>query len=1098
MEEKQANEAMQQTAQPEPDVTVVDEAAQDTDFTPADIQEFGEIIGERIIEALTEILGDREAERICSEIAEEARTGDRSIQDIIADKVSAFADIQPEDIERFIVRDDTRQEPSESRYDTLRARYDEVKDKYLFRNTFVLLDRLELNIEAYKTGMPGDKGKPVSGGEIAMNIIELTRSNVWESMLEIAVRNYFDQKYPAKVDAGTTVEEQRATDKAATNGRPDLVRDMSGTVRDDGLVTGRGVDLEQLGIDKRNPAAGQYMGVDMTKAPDNRDLSLEVWRSGRDIPDTVTINGQAERLFIPDVRLVEFNHDHYLVDPFGRVMASDVDPVTGKETPSYFRSLDISAYRSNEPKVEAAAAGKGISVEEYKAQVTESIKSGFVERLADGFEKHTDYLKNLLPDIRGTVEAYQEKIEQLSAAEIELRTKAATAPGVEQPETGGSRPLDTATEQKLEAIAAAKEKLTGAIEKMETRIEKIEATIDSYDKARMVAASDKVDVDAAFATVLRAEMDAVGKTGNEDYGITGEDLAQITETLASLDEKEADPVDTGTDAPLSPDDAADEDAVPDITKEDALPDNDAAAAAPFSETDTTEATGVETPPAAAPDVDGASGTVEQPFVENIVEDVEDDTDAVEREASMDGYAPAPYDGPAPATTEEWQEAQLERIKESIYEFQTEGSLEKETLQELIKDLGYEELDRQPDWVMKNLGDDVDDLLSDYRDMQNTIDRIDSRMDAADQYLELLDDPTVSAEDKLAAFEQAADKMGLSEEALEAIRIPPPDVSDAAGAVDTGTESVDTPPLPSGVDTRGKDDDAAVIAEESGAPVSAEDVKDALDRFLSQGPDGTFSFQEDFLDLHRGEVSESDLYDAFTDKVKEIEAEIKDSEEDVDPDVLQRLSDVFSSIEDAAISSVTYQAEHLSALVEAICTGDTDAVGDLLMEDYFNKVEAQLAPLERIADYLNEKFDPEWQADTEAIKEAVCEKLSCIDNENFVDRVCGIAETLNEIFHGFDSMLAHIADTYATSADQVDLPDVDDLDLGVDSDLPQNADMEIDERMDDGIGMDDIESDIDLSTHVESLRDFLSDVEAIGAGAEAATTAEEMEAAIAAL
>lgn len=46
--------------------------------------------------------------------------------------------------------------------------------------------------------------------------------------------------------------------------------------------------------------------------------------------------------------------------------------------------------------------------------------------------------------------------------------------------------------------------------------------------------------------------------------------------------------------------------------------------------------------------------------------------------------------------------------------------------------------------------------------------------------------------------------------------------------------------------------------------------------------------------------------------------------------------------------------------------------------------------------------------------------------------------------------------------------------------------------------DQFEADVDLSAHVESLRDFFSDVEAISAGAESAVTAEELEAAIAAV
>ncbi|MCQ5146747.1 hypothetical protein, partial [Enterocloster bolteae] len=83
-----------------------------------------------------------------------------------------------------------------------------------------------------------------------MNIIELTRSNVWESMMEIAVRAYFDERFPAKVDTGTTVEEKPDVEAEPPKvDRPDLVRDMSGAVRDDGLVYERNVDLKELGID---------------------------------------------------------------------------------------------------------------------------------------------------------------------------------------------------------------------------------------------------------------------------------------------------------------------------------------------------------------------------------------------------------------------------------------------------------------------------------------------------------------------------------------------------------------------------------------------------------------------------------------------------------------------------------------------------------------------------------------------------------------------------------------------------------------------------------------------------------------------------------
>ena len=92
------------------------------------------------------------------------------------------------------------------------------------------------------------------------------------------------------------------------------------------------------------------------------------------------------------------------------------------------------------------------------------------------------------------------------------------------------------------------------------------------------------------------------------------------------------------------------------------------------------------------------------------------------------------------------------------------------------------------------------------------------------------------------------------------------------------------------------------------------------------------------------------------------------------------------------------------LVEAICDGDCDSVGNMLMDSYFDKIEAQLSPIEHVADYLNDRFDPEWQADSEAIKKSICERLEGISNDSFVDRICDIAETLSDIFHGLTSPL----------------------------------------------------------------------------------------------
>lgn len=78
-------------------------------------------------------------------------------------------------------------------------------------------------------------------------------------------------------------------------------------------------------------------------------------------------------------------------------------------------------------------------------------------------------------------------------------------------------------------------------------------------------------------------------------------------------------------------------------------------------------------------------------------------------------------------------------------------------------------------------------------------------------------------------------------------------------------------------------------------IGYEEIREALDRFIDQGPDGTFSLKEDFLDKYAGEIPEQDFYSAFADKVKEIEAEARDEDKDVDANVIERLADAFSAL-----------------------------------------------------------------------------------------------------------------------------------------------------------------------------------------------------------
>lgn len=345
----------------------------------------------------------------------------------------------------------------------------------------------------------------------------------------------------------------------------------------------------------------------------------------------------------------------------------------------------------------------------------------------------------------------------------------------------------------------AKEKLASAVKKMDARAEKLEATIEGYAQAKAVCSSGATDVDSSLAVVLRADMDAGGRTGNEDYGLSVEDIEKISSALSSLeagvpDDVEANPgdlednpdshednVDAPDDKPLDLDTGTAD--VETSREPDTQTAPDDADTQVIADTEKADAQVI-------PDIEDTDVDVElapSPFDEEFIEEAQgypSDMELYRDEilgpdedyiaADMDAYKPLPYDGPAPVTEDDWKSAQLEHFRESIYGLQTEGYYQKINITNDIQDLGYQEFDLQPDWLYENLGDDVADVLADYNGMKATIESIDQRMDATDAYIELLDNPDISDDDKLAAFDRMAGKMGFTEEMLETVYISRPE------------------------------------------------------------------------------------------------------------------------------------------------------------------------------------------------------------------------------------------------------------------------------------------------------------------------------------
>lgn len=433
-------------------------------------------------------------------------------------------------------------------YDDRKVDFEATKGKYLFRNTFALGDKLAFNLEAFRTGLPGADGKPVTGGTIAMNIIELSRSNIFDSFIEMALRDYFDKKYPAKeaqVDRGT---ENAGAGQGADNGfgkdtKDDTVKDFSGVVRDDGYAI-KGYEKSDVGMDKDNPAAGVHFGADTSRGPMDRD-GIKVWSTDKPSQETYvdktrdTGTDQTGKLRVPAMQLVEVQGNKYLVDPVGKATPVDIaNPKTAYnldiDGQAYIRDFDISATRRGAEAVAAVAEGKGLSVDAYKAELSTEAKEAYVAKTLDMQDKHGEYLEKVaIPETKETADAYREKIGQVEKYNEGLRTEIA---GIEKNYDGNQHKTEDvekvqSLKSELSKNEAVIEKFKVAAEKMDSRVAAMEKTVDGYKDAKLVAESDKTDLDARFYGVISGERLASGRTGEVDYGIGKEDARDMAAAI---------------------------------------------------------------------------------------------------------------------------------------------------------------------------------------------------------------------------------------------------------------------------------------------------------------------------------------------------------------------------------------------------------------------------------------------------------------------------------------------------------------------------------------------------------------------------------------
>lgn len=428
------------------------------------------------------------------------------------------------------VKPDKPVEDPQAKYDAAKEKYEEIKDKYLFRNTFVCVDRLSMDIEAYYAKENGANGHPVSGGVLAMDVIELVRSNLFSSVFEVAVRGYFDEIFPApdvdKVDRDDAPN-------IGHIGKMETVTDFSGKHGDTGIVEAEAAK----GVTTENPAYGKYMGADTTVESIYNDDGMKVYNCGpKDVDFTVTTglvdkNGNADVMDVPPIRLVMNGESRYLVDPFGQTLNSNVttDAKSLAQQDAickpHFAALDISDGPHGKQRMEAVAASRGMDISECKRDIVDRSMQNYVDRGLSDIQKHGEYIKEkLLPETLSELSGCRERIAFLDDV------KGAFEKRVENPTGYDTKDMTERFGEFIDHVDTMQGKLVKLEAGLTGRVEKLSSTLDLYKSVGTVCREIR-DVDEKFNTVARGSSQAYGKIDNPYYGITVTDLQSIDKLL---------------------------------------------------------------------------------------------------------------------------------------------------------------------------------------------------------------------------------------------------------------------------------------------------------------------------------------------------------------------------------------------------------------------------------------------------------------------------------------------------------------------------------------------------------------------------------------
>ena len=431
-------------------------------------------------------------------------------------------------------------------YDKAKAKYEETEKKYNFNNFFSLSDKLEFDIMAYRTGLPGSTGKNVSGAQVAMDFSRLMRSNIIESAIEVGLHRLFEKWYPAKVESEQKdVTKGEGADSVSKDGQQESKTDTGDQKPINSSVEQNGFSKDPINAETvksarvDNPEAGKYAGFDMsnTKVESNRlSQGQRMWESGRMERSVqgVDADGKLRDVSIPKMRLVEAHGNRYLVDPFGKATAIQVtdEKFAAATEKTGFSRLDISSGR-NADVFKSIADSSGKTVDQIKSEISNSVKTEYIESRVAAMEKHIPYLEKTADGLRGEVDVLKSKVEAYDKQVASLEVKAADVKA-----KGGSADQ---IEADIKQITTAKSYIESDIASKEKQISDIESTIKSYGETKAVNDSKDVDIDTKLSKVVQTEDSAVGR-GVERPEVLGDDERTTIDHADKIIADEADPV----------------------------------------------------------------------------------------------------------------------------------------------------------------------------------------------------------------------------------------------------------------------------------------------------------------------------------------------------------------------------------------------------------------------------------------------------------------------------------------------------------------------------------------------------------------------------